>query len=488
MNPHNTQIHSHKLLRFGIVVSLCIWAVGPQILHTTQVVTYAPWFYLVAVLHVNVFLWLSRDQVCSYFSPSGLMCNYVGVSFFLGSYAFAARIIHPVANLPAYYYFQHLPLITSYFLLSMASFLFVLQVTEKWDLGRRVRQVFQLRKRRYHLLLSVAALVVFARFDLSIPPWGKGSFSMILAVWAALVITYYVSLSKNRARILVYLLLGAYFIIFNWEDKRDTVYYILVVVFVEIIHSGRFSIKLKEIISALLIVLIGIFVVAAMSVYRGYGNYQIGTMWDAIVVTPQYFLRDDAVTLVLHNLEVTSTYFHSVQAVEYIQDSQDYTWGSTFIKSLFVWLPRSLFPFKPRSLIELYNLTFYPDFRAIGGSYIPNLLAESFWNFGFWGGLIFTSSLLAIFNVIFYSFVSRMRNVTNVILVMYLGWYYYLLMLFRGSGLDMYTAYLIVYLAFGCVFLGLFSITTRPRGSKAFFHPDRSIAHLNAYSALLDQG
>jgi hypothetical protein len=439
-----------KAILFSMLVMLpiCVF-----LLSESNVVRHISWFYLAALVLVNLLLYSARDHAQAFFSPSGLMLNYVSVSFFLGSLAFRERLILSYPGYDSYYRFEHLRWASFYFLLCIPVILSAFHFARRWRFKMETRSQYGKGRRNIDVTLAILVLIAFARLNFSIPFWGRGDFSILLSILAALVLSYEAHLSGSKKRFLVYCALFVYFVVFETENKRIAMFYLLTVTFLESLNYRRFPLNMRSLLVALGSLILGVLGIVVMSIYRGFGNYQIGNIFDAAAHLLDYLRSEQVLTLLLHNLETAATYLHSSRAVNHIIATHEYAYGSTFAKALFVPVPRPLFPAKPDSLVELYNSRFYSDFRNIGGSFVPNLLAEAFWNFGLWGGLLSVFILFVVSNIAFNTLISALRTEHNVRLVKYLGAYFFLVYFFRGSGLDGYFALILVLLVFATLFL-----------------------------------
>ena len=200
---------------------------------------------------------------------------------------------------------------------------------------------------------------------------------------------------------------------------------------------------------------VGILLILAMSVMRGYGSSGPDDTVDIINLVPRiisYVGMNDFLKYFLLNIEVNYTFFHSFNAMEYIMnDSGLVTYGSTIYKMFFVFFPRSLFSFiKPDSFIHLYIESYNPGLRLAGGSYPPNLYAEMFWNFHFSGFIILNLLFLAfskIYALTIKHLISGQYFKYSFLLFIYL----FLVTYFRGSGLDMFTVYVIFSIIFSSI-------------------------------------
>src|SRR5690606_15480936 len=128
--------------------------------------------------------------------------------------------------------------------------------------------------------------------------------------------------------------------------------------------------------------------------------------------------------------------------INYVHSNQvELTYGSTFLKFFFLPLPRSIFPYKPDSMIDIYTKKFMPEFRAEGGSYPIIIYSEVFWNFHILG-LFFLYFIFRVLNNFYIKLIENVnRNVINVKTIFLLFMYVTLIQFVRGSGLEIWLLY-----------------------------------------------
>lgn len=438
-------------LVFAAVIATIPWLLsGPLLIATI------PWLYLAALLSVNVMLYQSSDNMRAYFSPSSLMCNYVGVTFVLGAFGFSQQYIFRSysANYSLYYDFQHLQAATSFFLLCIFATQLAYQMVGNRQLQLNLSSDNKTEKTAY-ILLALLCLPVFSVVSFSIPFFGPSSFSILPAILASLVLVYYARRSPSKKRFILYLLLLLYFVIVDLINKRTAMFFLLTVVFLEAVNYRQIVLNKRVVFLTSSLIVLGVLAIVTMSILRGFGIAlgvaRVDNIFVAISLVPAYFRSTSAMTLLLHNLEATASYFHSVYAVEAVATTGEYTYGSTFATVLFVPIPRALFAAKPDSILDLYNTLLYPLRRLAGLSFVPNLYADAFWNFGMLG-TVFIYGFFYALNVLYNTLVYYLREQPSILLVYGLGVYFFLVTLFRGAGMDNFGAYLILFWIFTTIF------------------------------------
>lgn len=359
------------------------------------------------------------------FRPSSIILLFTTINFSLGNYAFYKKyfLLNHISKFETIFKFDHLKLANQYFIVTLL-LVYLLNyknvltpLNSKLQLGRKT------------LILPYFTLLLgfnFINIDSNI----------IEILKVGLVITLILNIStidKNRVRTLLYFLAICLFSITAYNDKRNILLALLAIILVEINFNQLF--KLKDIIK----IVIGFFglvlLLSLLTIFRGYGGFELVNDWMNL---PNYiklfFSNSNVLAWILHISESYTTYFHSVQVVEYVLDSSNYLYGSTIFKAFFVPFP-SEFIEKPWSIIDQYTYNLYPAFRRVKGALAPNALGEFFFNFGFIGSILF-SFLTFIFDLI-YSCLFKNKILSNICF-----WFViFILPFIRGSGLDMYLAY-----------------------------------------------
>lgn len=181
-----------------------------------------------------------------------------------------------------------------------------------------------------------------------------------------------------------------------------------------------------------------------MSIIRGYGEYKVKGFLDANKYVKNYVTSSYFIPAFMNNLEISYTYLHSNNAVEKIIEYPELkTYGETLIKPLFMFIPRSIMKNKPQSIIHHYTNGFSQKYREKGGSWTISIQSEMFWNFSFFG--IFVGAIFFyVFNILYRYTIEliNINNIINYIPLLYL--YEALLILFRGSGIDMFLIFMII--------------------------------------------
>lgn len=96
-------------------------------------------------------------------------------------------------------------------------------------------------------------------------------------------------------------------------------------------------------------------------------------------------------------------------------------------------------------MVDEYTWMFFPVVRGVGGSYVPNFYAEAFWNFGFLGALIFLFVFFYLLDMTYFIWVRKIRREAKIDNVFFFSSYAFMLFLFRGSGIDLFGLFVILF-------------------------------------------
>ena len=436
--------------RKALVSSIVVFMLGliALFVDARDLINILPLLYLGVLLISFYVIYSENDIYLSFFYPSSVMILYVSLFFFMGSYAFKHELVQMyIANQIEYYYFNDIGLISFYFMCAIG---ITLSTKIAKRTGMRGLSLAVLNKNEFPffhkrgIILSVLISILTIVFEIPLPG-GTGSFSSTFFMFAAIYLTYYAKLLKSKYRFLVYLLFSVLLSVFFYSDRRLLFYYAFIVAFLELYDTYAARFNLKYMVSGALVFLLLVTANIAMSIQRGVGSFGTTSVVGAFSYVDDYITSDWAKTMLLHNFEGPPSLFHSYNAVNYMLETGDYKYGTTIAKLLFLPIPRDIYPDKPLSMVYEYTAHFYPQFRAEGGSFIPNMYAEAFWNFGFIGGIAFLYLLFSLFDEIYYRWMVRLRSRVMISNVFFLSSFSLLPFLFRGSGLDLYLLMVILF-------------------------------------------
>ncbi|QTH64628.1 oligosaccharide repeat unit polymerase [Psychrosphaera ytuae] len=397
-----------------------------------------------------------RGDLCHFMTPSILACLYISVSFTLGAFAFSQGYV--LRNTPNYENFRSWEFIniSTFYMLVMITLLFsfnVLFESPKIDsILKRIRGPKLLYKHRLksYLVIYCSLALPFIFMAMILGSEQGSGFEIIPKTIACLAVVSYLAFNKVRYRGGVYILLIMLLAFISVDSKREAVFLIFPMLFLEFAISKQKlnTVLIFKVIVAL--VFLGALIIS-MSLVRGYGNFeQVNSIITALPFIFSYMSSESFLAAFFNNIEVNYTYYHSLQAVEYIiNDFSLVSAGSTIIKVLFVFYPRELGDIKPSSIIDLYTTYHDPTFRAIGGSWPVNFFSELFWNFGYVAP-IFGVLLFGLIGKLYIAFLRIVEEQKVALIAPTLFIYMNFLTYVRGSGLDMYFVFSLISL-FVCI-------------------------------------
>ncbi len=380
------------------------------------------------------------------FSPSFIAVTYINLNFLIGSIVFQKGLVFKSLLIP-YRDWNHSNLVMAYF--NVANFVIILSffLVSKISFKSKLKSICDLRKfsSGFIYFTGIFFIVFFSIFDLKLGfLGGDGSFSEVPKTIGAILLIVNIFKNPNvKKRIPLYFLLLFCFSVISWEDKRDAIFLLLPIILLE---STKFKLKInfKKIILTTVSVFLIFYLIIVMSITRGYGGYKANDFIEASGYVTDYITSSFFIPAFMNNLEISYTYLHSNNAIEKIIEHPELkTYGETIIKPIFMFIPRSIMKNKPQSIIHHYTYGFSKEYREKGGSWTISIQSEMFWNFSFFGVLI-GAFFFYVFNVI-YRHVIELININNIInFIPLLYFYEALLILFRGSGIDMFLIFMII--------------------------------------------
>lgn len=400
----------------------------------------------------NLITLILRRGILSVFYPGSLLVFYVCFSCYLGSWAYSNDLVLEKYILNIWYELRYLN-IASFFLIFASSIILLTQ--SFFIVPIRLNSIQTSRHKTVnwnlffcYLLVCSGAYFIFQ--DLSFLG-GSGDFSKItIAVPLIFILIQSIYLKRLDTQLLLGTVTIILMALISVEDKRDAIFLALPF-FLVLLLSGKIKSLWTLLPILLFLVPLGIILILAMSVSRGYGGMEITNVIDILPALQNYISSDFFLAAFFLNIEVNYLYFHAVSAIELISMNPELiAYGSTIAKVLFLAVPRSIFPNKPSSMIDEYTSAFDPVFREVGGSYPVNLIVESFWNFSYFG-VLFLVILTIILSVYHNSVYKKNFLSDRIYCYCYMFIFYNLLVYFRGSGLDMFLVFCILGIA--CIYM-----------------------------------
>jgi hypothetical protein len=419
---------------------------------------YAALFFLIELLAV-IYVGKQYDFKSIYFfSPSFIIAFYVTVNFALGFYAMDHNysIAAYQARTLEFRKIRSMPLGVSYTMicvwLSVILFNLRLKIKPAEKQAQRAAVKPQKSWGLYKTILSLVIIIALSQVKIGMDfIGGNGNFSVIPKTIVAIILFYELSGRKVRYRWLIYLITFGIFVLTNYNSKREAFFLIITILFLESLN-GNFSIKdfsLRHVLVSLSLSGVLIVSLIVMTIARGYGGYQLHSAFDAIKYVPDMIQDENFIGFIFTTSEAPTTCYHSLKAIDMIDRNPDYmTYGSTLAKVLFIPIPKALFGFKPLSMTSIFTRLEAPALYRVGGSLPVNVYAEMFWNFNILG-IPVAGLLLMMLNYLYKKlYYLCMLGKRNALVFTLLFAYTFLIGFFRGYGLDLYMAYVLIAIPF----------------------------------------
>lgn len=429
------------LLMYGVFLLI------PLVLKESFISTYAPFNYgIQQILLLFIFSFFGSKKSLFILSPAFILISYINLNFFFGSIAFNNSLAFERFLLPErqwrnqqlvmlYYNFANYACLITYFIAKSTKFT-PTKIKSKFIDLRRVK--------KSHLLIFCLVLIVILNFF-------DGFFFVVSKSICAIVMFILLIENYGYIRFFYYLIIILLFSIESVDSKREAIFLILPILFLEFVKFGVKFNFLKIMIGSVGVFCI-FYLIILMSITRGYGSYKVSNMYEAMGYASDFVTSDVFIPSFLNNTEISYTYLHSNQAVEYIiEEPRLMTYGETLIKPFFIFIPRSIVDFKPQSSIHYYTSRFNPRFRAQGGSYPISLPAEFFWNFHF-AGLFFFFILFIFIHLGYFKIINLIKEGEVINYPHYLYGFLLYMSLIRGSGFDLF----VIYFISGFIFIYIF--------------------------------
>lgn len=391
---------------------------------------------------VGAFACYRKKDLFLFVTPSALVFFYTTISMALGAWGFSNGYVIILRDLTVYEIWRFAHIALTLLMLSLSILLSVDYYFHDRYLRLMTRSPLKVKHTQ---MLAATVLMPFFVVPLDLASLGgDGDLSVLPKSVFAVIFILYVSRYALAIRWLMYLALIASFAFFSIDDKREAIFLILPIVYLELFRSPqRLTFKLLGFsltVATFLLVLI-----LAMSVSRGYGSFGVfDNLLDAMPLVIAYLDSDIFISGVLYNIEANYFFFHAMNSIEMVfRDSSLISFGSTIIKPIFIFFPRDLVDWKPESIISLYTTAYDPGFRAIGGSWPTSLLSELVWNFSYFSFL--AAVVLALLLVKLQLAILKSRVTSRYFKHAFLLYAYMnVLTVARGSGVDQYVVYLLI--------------------------------------------
>ena len=356
--------------------------IGPGSLSST---IFQSWFSVTLI-----FLLKRMKYTTQIFSPSFLAFIYLGLSYVCGSSI--PQEYHVWLYNSALGRIEDFSLINGYLLICLSTIAVVSAL--ELQCAKRVMENIDNRAATTNVSLiftSLFALIVSAFID----------HYLMFGVRFGLAVIITVNLARMRDptfKAFGFAALLMVFLISSFQNKREIILIIFLVSFTYSFTSqARLNFRPKNILIGTLIVGFLFIAILAASISRGYGNFETGSPLESVLLVGNYVSSPFFFRYFLENVEIVHTYASTVIAVDFAARGDiPLQAGATFIKPLFLPIPRDLFPLKPESAITIFTTAVDPEFAATGNSLPVTIPAEAFINFHFAGPFFLVIIFLAL--------------------------------------------------------------------------------------------
>jgi hypothetical protein len=440
------KLYINVLLVTVLLIFTCI------VLPEEFIIENGQWFYAIQFLVIFMNLLRVKNNYIYFFSPSFLCLAYLNFNFFLGQMVVARGIGFDLKYYNAFKNFESVSFITAFFLL--CNLMVFLSISFK-SFNKIINIRFiksnlnTINKSKVLFLFLILFFLGYVKINLSFLG-GQGDFIYVFKLAVSILIVFIISDYKSKIRFLLYFFIICLFFNGSFNSKREILYVIILIVFFEFLRNKiNVRIKLKQFLLFSFGFAFIFYLVIIASIMRGYGNYNVNDSINASKYVLDYISSETATKALASNFELNYLYGNSSNAVNYIYSGEEkYLYGSTFLKFLFIPIPRSLFPEKPLSMIDIYTNKFDPSFRSIGGSYPVIIYSESYWNFSLLA-FPFLYLIFSLFNRFYLKVVGFIeRSNISIYSVFLIFMYITLIQFIRGSGFELWLLYGIIPILF----------------------------------------
>lgn len=386
-------------------------------------------------------------NILIFFSPSFLTLSYICLTFGFGALYLSGYHGRIYSFVEIYYKIANFRGVNIFFLICnfivFQIYIYNLKVNKYIFNVKPQKEILNLPIVIVSLILII--LFSFIDFDLSFLG-GTGSASIVPKFISSIALCLFLSSRKISFRFLVYVVILATFLITNFQSKREIIFLMVSIIFIELLYNPiKISFSMKNVIFGIFGIFIFFNIIVVSSIMRGYGSYEVENASDAIYKVPEYIQSEFFVDLIGENFEINYSYGNALNATDIIiETNQDILYGETFLKALFLVIPRSVVE-KPRSMIQIYS----PMINQGSDEVQPVIIyTELLWNFGYFF-FIPLIIIFALFEKMYYSMIKRLqRREMSIILFLFIYCYSIFMQFVRGSGLDLLFLYLLLSLPF----------------------------------------
>jgi hypothetical protein len=294
--------------------------------------------------------------------------------------------------------------------------------------------------------ILVFAIFSFVPVDLSFLG-GAGNFSYPLRLSACLGIFLSVRPYPLLVRLIVYSAIIFFMALQSFFEKREVLYVVILSVFLEVASRDlRIRISLKQTCAAVAVLVLAVVIILWSSIMRGYGQYNPQSALQGLAYIPTYVSEPYFWDAAANNFETNGTLGNSSYCIHLVDEGRiPLQYGRTLLKCLFLPIPRSVFPDKPQSMIDVYTGIAAPALRSRGGSLPVTIPSEMYANFGFIG-IVFVPFVFALLDRLFLFAIVGIQSDNSLRLGSQIAIFATVtcFQISRGNGFEVFLIYVIV--------------------------------------------
>ena len=423
-----------------ILAAVVVLHLASDALHVRNMTSVAA----VVVLY-NVYVYLrSKGSVYTFLQPSVIGINYVYISLALGAFAFVSDnvVIPRMRSDAAEWLDTGIPIVL------LAGVVCLLIALGDHRPKRAAWRLPSPSPARVIALLMLTVGTAFFGSELEIPFVGTaaGATFLIYALHVA-------ALKYGNRRLLLYALALVPLSVLLAHDKRDVIFPLISVVMLEALVRDRDRFTARGVLSWLVIYTPPVLaLILVMTVLRAAEQFGITSVGGVIAAVSAYVQRTGFVGNLFLSLEWTFTYVHTFNAINYaLTDRIPALLGSTYVKVLFILVPREWLEWKPDSIIHVYTAYYDQTYWRLGGSWVSSMVGEAILNFR-WFGAVILALILRAFDHLFVRYVLIQRHGKLLFAGAALYGPVAFLLYARGSGLDLaFISFLVAVFCCGCL-------------------------------------
>jgi lipid-A-disaccharide synthase-like uncharacterized protein len=363
----------------------------------------------------------------------------------LGYWAYSNNLIYKGEVIDKFVNKENLINIMMVFFLSIISLFISLSKFKGIDRSRIVKRVsFEQVPVIYLIYVATFVLLVLLRYVLN----SQGGIFFIPYNIALMVYVVNFFDSNFVKKYTVLLLSVGIVTALQYESKREVVFYIGALMLYSLFDNyspNRKVLRLKMIFIALFAGAGFFILIMMMSIYRGWGGYQVNNVFETIKYIPEYISNPVTLIYVINNLELAGTFVHAMNAVSATLDGVNPNLnGKTFLRMFTIGIPVEIMPFRPSSYIHYYTEFYDHVLRKSGQSRASTFLPEFYWNFGILGGTIFLSIFFSLINRLYFYFLRKFAVFSIEVKVVFCYAVISFIAYLRGPGFDLYALYILI--------------------------------------------